>query len=165
MSIYQPPCPISEKHNLDAFDCGEISLNDWLKRRARGNEETGASRTYVVCDNLDNVVGFFTLANSAVILKDVPKKLSRNMPDPIPVMLLGRLAVDVNHQGKGVGPGMLRDAVYRVLQAGKIGGIRAILVHAISERVMNFYERNGFLQCPFNPMMFMLPIKPVNKNQ
>ncbi len=97
MSIYQPPCPISGKHKLDAFDCGEPVLNDWLKRHARGNEERGASRTYVVCDNQDNVVGFFTLSNSAVMLKDAPKKLTRNMPDPIPVMLLGRLAVDVNH--------------------------------------------------------------------
>lgn len=125
----------------------------------------GASRAYVVCDNLANVVGFFTLSNSAVMLKDAPKILTRNMPDPIPVMLLGRLAVDIKHQGKGLGSGMLRDAVSRVLRAGEIGGIRAILVHVISERAMNFYERNGFLKCPFNPMMFMLPIKPVNKNQ
>lgn len=165
MSIYQPPCPISDKHNLDAFDCGEHVLNDWLKRRARGNEETGASRTYVVCDKEDNVVGFFTLSNSAVMLKDAPKKLTRNMPDPIPVMLLGRLARDLNHKGKGLGPALLRDAIWRVLKAGEIGGIRAILAHAIDDKAKNFYIRNGFLECPFDPMMVMLPLKPVNKHQ
>lgn len=160
MSIYKPPCHLSDKHKLDAFDCGEAVLNDWLKRHARGNEERGASRTYVVCDQEDKIVGFFTLSNSAVMLKEAPKKLIRNMPDPIPVMLLGRLAVDVKHQGKGIGKGMLRDAVSRVLQAGEIGGIRAILVHAISEKAKSFYLQNGFLLCPFDPMMLMLPIKP-----
>ena len=165
MSIYQPPCPISDKHNFDAFDCGETSLNNWLKRRAKGNEERGASRTYVVCDHQDNVLGYYTLASGSVMMNQAPKQLTRNMPDPIPVMLLGRLAIDLNHQGKGLGLGLLREAVSRVLQAGEIGGIRAILVHTISDKAKNFYERNGFLQCPFDPMMLMFPIKPINKNQ
>ena len=164
MSIYQPPCPISDEHNFDAFDCGEVSLNDWLKRRARHNEESGASRTYVVCDNQHNILGYYTLANGSVMLTEAPKKLRRNMPNKIPVMILGRLAVDLKHQHKGLGCGLLRDAVSRVLEAGKIGGIRAILVHAISDKAKNFYERNGFLQCPFDPMMLMFPIKPIDKN-
>lgn len=165
MSVYQPPCSLLDKHNLDDFDCGVPSLNDWIKRRARGNEESGASRTYVVCDHQDNVLGYYCLASGSVMLNEVPKKLQRNMPDPIPVMLIGRLAVDLNHKKKGVGPGMLRDAVSRVLKAGEIGGIRAILVHAISDEAIDFYQRNGFLKCPFEPMMFMLPIKPINKNK
>ena len=164
MSIYQSPSPILDKHNLDDFDCGVISLNDWLKRRAGRNEESGASRTYVVCDKQDNVFGYYTLANGAIVRNEVPNKLRRNMPDPIPVMVIGRLAVDLKHQKKGLGPGLLRDAVSRSLKAGEIGGIRAILVHSIPE-AKDFYKRNGFLECPFDDMMFMFPLKPENKNE
>lgn len=164
VSIYQPPSPILNKHNLDSFDCGVSSLNEWLKRRARNNEERGASRTYVVCDKQNNVLGYYSLANGSVILNEAPKKLRRSMPDPIPVMIIGRLAIDLDYQRKGLGRGLLRDAVSRVLKAGEIAGIRAILLHAISEEAKNFYKENGFLECPFNKMMVMLPIKPVNKN-
>ncbi len=164
MPFYKPPCPISDKHNFDDFDSGVVSLNDWLKRRARRNEGSGASRTYVVCDKKNKVLGYYALASGSVMINEAPKKLRRNMPDPVPVMILGRLAIDLKHQKKGLGRGLLRDAVWRVLQAGEIGGIRAILIHAISDEAKNFYERSGFLQCPFNPMMLMLPIKPINKN-
>ncbi|MCK5179370.1 MAG: GNAT family N-acetyltransferase [Candidatus Omnitrophica bacterium] len=163
MSEYQPLCPILDKHNLDDFDCGVPSLNDWLKRHARHNEERGASRTYVVCDKQDNIIGYYALANGAVILSEAPKNLRRNMPDPIPVMTLGRLATDLKHRNKGIGSGMLRDAVFRSLKAGEIGGIRAILVHSIPE-AKNFYERKGFLKCPVDDTMYMLPLKPINKN-
>ncbi len=165
MSIYQPPCPLLDKHNLDDFDCGVPSLNEWLKRKARRNEENGASRTYVVCDFQDKVLGYYSLANGAVIHEEAPKKLTRNMPDPIPIMLIGRLAVDLQHKNKGLGSGMLRDAVARVLKAGEIGGIRAVLVHAISDEARDFYLRNGFLECPFDPMKLMFLIKPINKNE
>ena len=164
MSNYQSPAHLQDKHNLEQFDCGISSLNNWLIRIAKRNEKTGGSRTYVVCDKDNHVVAYYCLANGAVIHSDAPKKLTRNMPDPIPVMVIGRLAVDINHQKQGLGPGLLRDAVIRVLQAGEIGGIRAILVHAISERAKSFYENNGFLQCPFDNMMLMLPLKPIIKH-
>lgn len=159
MPVYQPPCHITDAHCLEDFDCGDKSLDEWLKRRARRNEKGGASRTYVVCEG-QKVVAYYALANGSVSLGEAPKKLQRNMPDPIPVMVLGRLAVDRGHQGIGMGRGLLRDAVSRVLQAGKIGGIRAILVHAISQDAYRFYEQNGFLLCPLSPLMLMLPLRP-----
>lgn len=160
MACYVPPSALNNTHQLSAFDCGTASLNDWLTRRAMRNENAGASRTYVVCEQ-KKVIGYYALATGAVRLLEAPKKLQRNMPDPIPVMVLGRLAVDTGHQGKGVGQGLLKDAMLRVLSAGKIAGLRALLVHAISEEAQIFYTKNGFLSCPLDPMMLMLPLSPL----
>src|SRR5688500_834720 len=120
------PVPLTAFHNLAAFDCGAPSLNEWLTRQALKNEASGASRTYVVCRN-DTVVGYYCLAAGAVVRTDAPKPMQRNMPDPIPVMVLGRLAVDLANQDQGIGKALLRDAILRVLRAAEIVGIRAIL--------------------------------------
>src|SRR3974377_1057398 len=133
-----PPQRFSAEHDVAAFDCGEPALDDWLRRRALQNQESGASRTYVVCAG-KRVVGYYALAVGALAHAAAPGRVKRNMPDPIPVMVLGRLAIDRNYQGRGVGPALLRDAVLRTLQAGEIAGIRAILVHAISPRAKRFY--------------------------
>ena len=98
------PVRLTDDHDCDAFTCGEPTLDNWLKRQARRNEEGGASRTYVVCDGL-SVVAYYSLANGAVIRSDTPKRIQRNMPDPIPVMVLGRLATDQRYQGQSVAPG------------------------------------------------------------
>ena len=136
------PEHLSAEHDLSTFESGIPALDDWLKRRALANEDSGASRTYVVSAN-GKVIGYYALATGAVILHAATGRARRNMPDPIPVMILGRLAVDKAHQGQGVGRALLRDAILRTLQAAAIGGIRAILVHAISEDAKRFYERCG----------------------
>ena len=138
------PEHLTKEHDLSAFVSGAPALDDWLKRRALVNEESGASRTYVVCVGDKRVVGYYALANGAVALQAATGRTRRNMPDPIPVMVLGRLAVDRTYQGSGLGQGLLRDGILRTIQAAKIGGIRAILVHAISEEAKRFYERCGF---------------------
>jgi GNAT superfamily N-acetyltransferase len=152
------PSRLTDEHNRDAFSCGEPTLDDWLRRQARRNEESGASRTYVVCNGL-TVVGYYSLSTGAVIRADAPKRIQRNMPDPIPVMVLGRLATDQRFQGRGIGKALLRDAILRVLQAAEIAGIRAILVHAISDSAKLFYLQNGFLESPTEPMTLCLPIE------
>ncbi len=151
------PEKLRADHDLSAFECGEPALDDWLRRRALRNEESGASRTYAVCAG-KQVAGYYALAVGAVVHAAAPGRVRRNMPDPVPVMVIGRLAVHQRFQGRGIGPGLLRDAVLRTLQAAEIAGIRAILVHAISERARKFYVECGFVTSPVDPMTLMITV-------
>lgn len=144
-------------HDLSAFQSGEASLDDWLRRRALANENAGASRTYVVTAQR-RVVGYYTLAVGAVAHAEAHARIKRNMPDPVPVMVLGRLAVDKDFQNLGIGTGLLRDAVLRTSQAAEIAGIRALLVHALSEPAKRFYEKHGFVSSPVGPMTVMITL-------
>ena len=152
-----PPEKLSTQHDLSGFNSGEAVLDDWLRRRALQNEASGTSRTYVVCAD-NRVVGYYTLATGAVPPAAAPSRVKRNMPDPVPVMVLGRLAVDKDFQRRGIGAGLLRDALLRTLQAADIAGIRAILVHAISEAAKRFYEGHGFISSPVDPLTVMITV-------
>ena len=156
------PEKLRADHDFSQFDCGEPSLDEWLRRRALQNEESGASRTYVVCAG-QQVVGYYALAVGAVAHAEAPGRVRRNMPDPVPVMIVGRLAVHNDFQGRKIGPGLLRDAVLRTLQAAEIAGIRAILVHAISERARQFYEDCGFIASPMDPLTLMIAVEEAVK--
>src|ERR1039457_2745764 len=151
------PGKLSPEHELSEFDSGEPLLDDWLRRRAAQNEASGASRTYVVCAGT-RVAAYYSLAVGAVSHATSPGRLRRNMPDPVPVMVLGRLAVDKSFQGRGVGAGLLRDAVLRIIQAAEIAGIRGVLVHAISDAAKRFYESYGFIASPVDPMTLMITV-------
>lgn len=153
----EAPQPIKPDHQLEDFDSNNPELNEWLRKRALKNEDSGASRTYVVTVG-QKVVAYYCLANGSVLNSIAPGKVRRNMPEPIPVMVIGRLAVDQNWQGKGIGSALVRDAVLRTLQAAEIAGIRAILVHAISEEAKKFYEKCGFRPSPVTPMTLMITI-------
>ncbi len=126
------PEPIAVSHVIETFDCGVPVLNEWLQRRALKNESSGASRTYVVCGD-GRVIGYYALATGSVMHSDAPSKMRRNMPDPIPVMVLGRLAVDQKWLHAGLGRGLLKDAVLRSLAVSQQAGIKALLAHAISD--------------------------------
>ena len=154
------PEPISVDHHLDPFDCGVASLNEWLKKHALKNESKRASRTYVVADDA-KVIGYYCLAAGAVALRYAPKSLTRNMPDPIPVLVLGRLAVDIAYQRRGLGRALLRNAVLRTLQAGEIAGVSAMLVHALSKEAKGFYISCGFRESPIQPMTLCLRLTDV----
>jgi GNAT superfamily N-acetyltransferase len=152
------PAPLTAEHDLSAFSCGNPALDDWLRRRALANQDSGASRTYVVAED-NRAVGYYALASGSVAFAEAPGKVKRNMPDPVPVMILGRLAIDQGWQGKGFGKDLLRDAVLRTMQAAEIGGIRALLVHAIDERAAGFYERAGFVPSPIRPLTYFLVLR------
>lgn len=152
------PAPLNEGHDTDAFDCGDSILNEWLQRTALNNELNGGSRTFVVCDN-NKVIGFYTLATGAVERSHTPGKVRRNMPDPIPVIVLGRLATDQDYQKKGIGQGMLKDALLRVMGVAESVGAKAVMVHAISDRAKQFYQRCGFYASPTNNMTLFITIK------
>jgi GNAT superfamily N-acetyltransferase len=156
------PEKLSPSHDLSQFQCGEPALDDWLRKRALQNEEIGASRTYVISSG-GRVVAYYALAAGAVAQVAAPGRIRRKRPDPVPVMVIGRLAIDQSAQGQGLGPALLRDAVLRTLQAAEIAGIRAILVHAISERARRFYEKWGFIASPLDPMTLMITMAEARK--
>jgi GNAT superfamily N-acetyltransferase len=149
------PEPIADHHDLEAFDSGEPELDSWLRRRALANEREHASRTFVVCSG-GVVVGYYCLAAGSVTHADAPGSIRRNMPQPIPVIVLGRLAVDRRWSGKGIGAGLLKDAVLRSLQVTQEIAARALLVHAISQPARQFYLKFGFIESPIDPMTLML---------
>jgi len=155
--LLSAPEKLRAEHDFSEFDCGEPSLDDWLRRRALPKEESGPSRTYVVCAGQE-VVGYYALAVGAVAHAEASSHVKRNMPDPVPVTIIGRLTVHKDYHGKKIGPGLLRDAVLRTLQAAGIAGVRAILVHAISERARKFYEDSGFTPSPMDPMTLMITV-------
>jgi GNAT superfamily N-acetyltransferase len=155
-----PPEPLAERHDLSAFASSEPTLDDWLRRRARANQASGASRTYVLARG-EQVVGYYSLAAGAIAVSEAPGRVRRNMPDPIPMAVLGRLAIDTQWQSKGLGRLLLRDAVLRTSQAGDIIGVRGILVHALSPAAKRFYEANGFRESPANPMALVASLQDV----
>lgn len=154
----QAPQPLAQIHDLSAFDCGEPVLNDWLKRRAFANQVTGASRTFVVLSERNQVLAYYSLAAGAIALGEAIGSVRRNMPDPIPVMVLGRLAVDRACQGRQLGSALLKDALLRTVGVAENVGIRALLVHAINEEAKQFYVRRGFQESPVNPYTLMLKL-------
>jgi predicted N-acetyltransferase YhbS len=162
VSQINPPEKLRSEHDSSEFDSGEPALDDWLRRRALNNETSGASRTYVVSMG-SKVVGYYALSAGAIAHIHAPGRIKRNMPDPIPVVVLGRLAVDRNWHGKGIGIGLLRDAVLRAVQAAEIAGVRAILVHAISDAAKRFYEKYGFIASTLDPMTVMITIAEARK--
>lgn len=150
------PEPLSAEHSLDAFTCGEPVLDEWLKRRALGNQTSGASRTFVVTNLERNVMGFYALAAGAVAHHDATRSIRQNMPDPVPVMVLARLAVDVRAQGIKLGAALLQDALQRCVLVSNNTGVRAMLVHALNDRARQFYVHYGFKASPAHPMILML---------
>jgi len=157
------PQPLADHHQLGEFACGVPSLDDWLKRRARANQASGASRTFVVCDE-ERVVGYYALASGAISLASAPGRFRRNMPDPIPVAVLARLAVDQAFHKRGLGRALFQDSAFRVMSAADAIGIRGMIVHAISEEAKAFYLALGFDPSPLDPMTLMVTLADIGLN-
>jgi GNAT superfamily N-acetyltransferase len=160
VSRFLPPELLSDHHDFGDFCSGEPSLDDWLRRRARANQLSGASRTYVLCQD-QLVVGYYALVSGAVTVQSTSGRFRRNMPNPIPVAVLARMAVDINCQGRGIGRALFSDAARRVAHAADAIGIRGIVVHAISEQAKNFYVKLGFDPSPLEPMTLMVTLADI----
>jgi GNAT superfamily N-acetyltransferase len=156
------PEPLTETHDLAAFNSGVPSLDDWLKRRARTNQASGASRTFILTED-QKVVGYYALASGAITVADSAGRFRRNMPDPVPVAVLGRLAIDQSQQGRGLGRALFRDCALRVAHAADAIGIRGIVVHAISEPAKAFYQALGFDPSPSEPMTLMITLADIRE--
>ncbi len=152
------PGPLGDEHRLDDFHCTSSSLTKWLIDRARKNHREGASRCFVVCDDQQNVIGYYALSAGAISHAFAPGTVRRNMPDPIPVVVLGRLAVHADWVGQGIGSGLLKDAIQRTLQTSQQLGIRVLLCHAIDKEAKAFYLQRGFIESPTDAMTVMLSL-------
>ncbi|MBC5764667.1 GNAT family N-acetyltransferase [Ramlibacter albus] len=157
------PCLITPQHDAAAFTCKHEELSEWLRRRALANQASGSSRTYVVCDAAGAVIGYYALAPGAVANRTAPGSIRRNSPDPVPVFVLGRLAVHSEWAGRGIGSGLLKDALLRAAQAASIVGGHALLCHAIDEDAKAFYLKHGFKASPIEPLTVMLGLKDFPK--
>ena len=157
---YRAPVPITAEHRLERFESGKPPLDNWLKAHAIDNEAK-ASRTFVIVDDHGEVRAYYTLATGNVTRTEVPRKLRHGLPNPVPVMVLGRLAVDRHHAGKGLGPALLREAMTRTLKVSNNAGVRALIVHAIDDDAVGFYAKYGFQLFPPETRTMFLPIESI----
>jgi GNAT superfamily N-acetyltransferase len=158
-----PPQSLTAEHDVSNFDCGVPELDEWLKTRALQSEASRASRTFVVTAGGGRVIGYYALATGAVSRREATGRVRRNMPEPIPVMVIARLAIDRRHQGRGLGASLLRDALLRTLNAAEIAGIRAVLLHAVSDDAKRFYLHHGFVESPVDPMTLRITLADLEK--
>lgn len=154
---------LTVEHDLSEFDSGEASLNNWLRKKSLKNQAQGASRCFVILNTNKQVIGYYTLTAGAIAHEASPKSFKRNMPNPLPILLLGRLAIDKKHHNKGLGSALLRDAMLRAINVSSDTGIFAILVHALSNQAKQFYLSRGFVECPVNPLTLMVTLKTVKR--
>lgn len=153
-----PPVPITGEHVIATFDCGNDELNKWLQQRALKTEGHTA-RTYVVTTVNNIVIAYYCLAFGSISHEIGTSKVKRNTPNPLPAMVVGRLATDKAWQGKGIGRGLLKDAIIRSLQAAKVAGLRAMFVHAINQEAKDFYLKWGFSPSPLDEMTLMIALQ------
>ena len=157
------PEPLAARHRLENFDCGKPSLNEWLLRHARQSQASGSAKTFVVADD-DRVAGYFSLTVGQIDTLDAPERIRKGMGQyPIPVVILARLAVSTPDQGRGIGYGLLQDAIRRTLVIAEQAGIRAMLTHPIDETAARFYTRFGFIGSPLREQQLLLLLKDARK--
>ena len=160
----RPPAPLAAQHRLEGFDCGKPALNDWVVRHARQAQGSGSAKTFVVAEDDDRVAGYFSLTVGQVDTLDAPERIRRGMGRyPVPVVILARLAVSREYQGRGIGVGMLQDAVRRTLAIAEQAGVRAMLVHPIDEDAARFYTRFGFIASPLREQQLLMVLKDAKK--
>ena len=153
------PTPLTADHDTSGFTCRHESLSTWLHKRALVNAASGASRTYVVCDDQNRVIGYYALAAGSIASEAAPGRLRRNMPDPLSVIVLGRLAMHSDWSSRGIGSGLLKDAVLRSVQAAGLIGVRALLCHAIDDEAKAFYLKHGFVESPLDSRTVLVRLR------
>lgn len=157
------PEPLGPQHRLEGFDCGKPALNDWLLRHARQAQGSGSAKTFVVVDE-DRVAGYFSLTVGQIDTLDAPERIRKGMGQyPLPVVILARLAVSTTDQGRGIGVGLLQEAIRRTMLIAEHAGIRAMLTHPIDEDATRFYTRFGFIASPLREQQLLLLLKDARR--
>jgi GNAT superfamily N-acetyltransferase len=155
-----PPTLLNASHDFSRFDCGNEALNDWLKARALDSEGRTA-RTYVACEG-KTVVGYYCLTSGGIERSGLPKALRKHgLPNPVPIVIIGRLARDLSYKGSGLGSDLLQHALSRIVHASETIGVRCVLVHAIDEKAAKFWKENEFIESRVDPRTFFLPIETI----
>ena len=162
MSLHGPE-PLGPQHRLEGFDCGKPALNDWLLRHARQAQGSGSAKTFVVVDD-DRVAGYFSLTVGQIDTLDAPERIRKGMGQyPLPVVILARLAVSTTDQGRGIGIGLLQEAIRRTMLIAEHAGIRAMLTNPIDEDTTRFYTRFGFIASPLREQQLLLLLKDARR--
>ncbi len=162
MSLSRPE-PLGAEHQIDGFDCGKPALDDWLLRHARQAQGSGSAKTFVVAEGT-RVTGYFSLTVGQVDTLDAPERIRKGMGQyPVPVVILARLAVARQDQGRGVGFGLLQDAIRRTMLIAEQAGLRAMLTHPIDEEAVRFYTRFGFIASPLREQQLLLLLKDARR--
>lgn len=156
---------LTDEHVLDVFSCGKPELDDWLIKKALKNHKRNNTRVYVVCDDNNKVIGYYAIAMGSVQRESALSPLKRNSPNPIPMVVLARLAVDEGYKGRGIGVGLLKDCVLRSVHAMNVVGGAGILVHAIDDEAKAFYKRFGFNESPIDAMTLMARVIDIEASQ
>jgi len=146
---------LGRDHLLDGFDCGRPPLNDWLTRRALANQQSGASRTWVVLDDGGRVVAYYASSTASIVRAAATRRAARNQPSDVPAVLLARLAVDVSVAGRGIGAALLRHFLLKALEVAELVGVRVVLVHAQDATARGFYLHYEFEPSPFDDLTLM----------
>ncbi len=163
MTLHAPE-PLAATYRLEGFDCGKPALNDWLLRHARQAQGSGSAKTFVVADDDDRVAGYFSLTVGQVDSLEAPERIRKGLGQyPVPVVILARLAVSRKHRGRGIGVGMLQDAIRRTLVIAEQADVRAMLTHPIDEDAARFYSRFGFIASPLREQQLLLLLKDAKK--
>jgi len=161
MNCYREPELLGDGHGVDDFDCGDEVLNDWLRRRGLRNQREGSSRTWVVAHGT-RVVAFYASSTAVLARAEATKRASRNQPNPLPAILLGRLAVDREYQGRGLAAALLKHFLLKALEVAEMTGVRLVLVHAKNEQAAGFYRHYGFETSPIDDLTLILLIKDIH---
>ncbi len=162
MGVVNKPELLNNDHNTENFNCNDATLNEWLSKKALKNQKNKASQTFVICHD-GKVIGYYALASGSIERVKTPKSFARNMPDPIPVIVLGRLAIDNEYHGKGLGSALLKDAIQRTIYISENVGVKALLVHAISDGAKSFYLHHNFIESPHESMTLLLSMSNSNR--
>jgi GNAT superfamily N-acetyltransferase len=154
---YAGPELLAGEHLLEGFDCGSRALNNWLVHRALRNQSSGTSRTWVVIEvETGEVVAFYASSTASILRSSAPKRIGRNQPEEIPAILLARMGVDSEHQGRGLGAALLKHFMLKAIEVAQSVGVRVVLIHAKDENAKNFYEHYGFVESPLDPLVMMM---------
>lgn len=158
------PEPLAAQHRLEGFDCGKSALNDWLRRYAHQTQGSGSAKTFVVAEDDGRVAAYFSLTVGQVDTLDAPERIRKGMGQyPVPVVILARLAVSVADQGRGIGLGLLQDAIRRTMLIAEQAGIRAMMTHPIDDQAARFYTRFGFIASPLREQQLLLLLKDARR--
>lgn len=159
MAAFAGPVLLTGNHVLVGFDCGKPALDEWLRRRALGNHESGASRTWVVVEaESTDVVAYYASSTGAIVRSAAPTRIRKNQPEQIPAILLARMAVDQRHRGKGLGASLLKHFMLKALEVSGSVGVRVLLIHAKDEEAQAFYAHYGFVESPLDPLVMMMTV-------